>query len=70
MLRTRTWLFAALVAVSGVTSAGGCLQGTWTYYSDEGAVVGGETVGCGADDGAWGSRTGNKTFSQGCAASS
>ena len=70
MLRTRTWLFAALVAVSGVTSAGGCLQGTWTYYSDEGAVVGGETVGCGADDGAWGTRTSNKTFSQGCAASS
>jgi hypothetical protein len=70
MRRAKIWLFAAMVVVSGVSSAGGCLQGTWTYYSAEGAVVGSETVGCGTDDGAWGTRTANKTFSQGCAASS
>jgi hypothetical protein len=55
-----------LVAASSASTAGGCLQGTWTYYDDDGSFVGYETVGCGADDGVYGQVTDNKTFSQGC----
>ena len=55
-----------LATVSSATTAGGCLQGTWTYYDDDGNFVGYETVGCGADDGIYGQVTNNKTFSQGC----
>ena len=57
-----------LVLVTGVAiaqSGGGCLQGTWHYY-ENGQLVGEQTVGCGADDGAWGRRTSDSTFSQGC----
>ncbi len=59
-------LAAAALLVSGVAFAGGCLQGTWHYYDSQGRLVGGQTVGCGAMDGAWGKATANKTFSQGC----
>jgi len=71
MRRTRIFAVAlALVVASGVTSAGGCLQGTFHYFNDAGQQVGGETMGCGADDGFWGVRTANKTFTQGCASES
>ena len=60
----------ALTLASGAAIAGGCLQGTWHYYDASGRPVGGETVGCGELDGAWGTVTANRTFSQGCASSS
>jgi hypothetical protein len=52
--------------MAGAQSGGGCLQGTWHYFDQSGRLVGEQTVGCGADDGAWGSRTSTSTFSQGC----
>ena len=69
MRRIKLGLVAVgLVVVSGLAiaqSGGGCLQGTWHYY-ENGQLVGERTVGCGADDGAWGRSTSNSTFSQGC----
>ncbi len=59
----------ALTLASGVAIAGGCLQGTWSYRDAGGRVVGGETVGCGELDGAWGTVTANASFNQGCASS-
>lgn len=59
-------LGAILVAASFNAAGGGCLQGTWSYYDDDGIFVGYETVGCGADDGVYGQVTDNRTFSQGC----
>ena len=59
-------LGAILATVSSATTAGGCLQGTWTYYDDDGNFVGYETVGCGVGDGVYGQVTDNKSFSQGC----
>ena len=44
-------------------------QGTWSYYSDEGVLVGQWTAGCGAADGRWGQVTDNRSFAQGCAVS-
>jgi len=71
MRRTRIFALAlALIVVSGATSAGGCLQGTYHYFNDSGQLVGEETLGCGEADGAWGTPTANKTFTQGCASSS
>lgn len=63
---TALTLGLVLIAASSATTAGGCLQGTWTYYDDDGTFVGYETVGCGADDGVYGQVTANKSFSQGC----
>lgn len=63
-------LGALLVATSTASMAGGgCLAGRYTYFDDEGQVVGGETVGCPSNS-AWGTRTGNSTFAAGCAAES
>lgn len=56
-----------LLAASFAATAG--WQGTWSYYSDEGALVGQWTAGCGAADGRWGQTTANRSFTQGCAAS-
>lgn len=58
-----------MILASGAAIAGGCLQGTWSYRDAGGRVVGGETVGCGELDGAWGRVTANASFSQGCASS-
>ncbi len=55
-----------LAAVSGISSAGGCLQGTFIYYGEDGGYVGHRTVGCGAMDGTWGTVTGDYSFTQGC----
>ena len=60
-------LGGALFLASSGTIAGGCLQGTWTYYDDDGGFVGYETVGCGDADGLVGERSQNKSFTQGCA---
>ena len=68
MRRTRIFAVAfALLAISGLAYAGGCLQGTWHYYNASGQLVGEETFGCGDMDGAWGSVTANKSFTPGCA---
>jgi len=65
VLAKTTAIFALLLA-STSTMAGGCLQGTWTYYDDEGSYTGYETVGCGAADGLRGERAYNSRFTQGC----
>lgn len=71
MRRTRIFAVAfVLLAFSGLSSAGGCLQGTWHYYDASGALVGEETVGCGDLDGVWGTPTASKSFTPGCASSS
>ena len=71
MRRTRILAVAfALIAFPGLTSAGGCLQGTWHYYNASGQLVGEETMGCGELDGVWGTQTGTRTFTPGCASSS
>lgn len=59
---------AVLMLASSVSMAGGggCLQGTWTYFDDQGDYVGSQTVGCGDADGTWGQVTDNRSFSQGC----
>lgn len=65
----QSFRFALAVAAlfgSGAVIAGGCLQGSWHYFDSQGRMVGGQTVGCGAQDGAWGQVTANKSFTQGC----
>ena len=47
-------------------SATASWQGTWNYYDEEGALVGQWTAGCGEQDGSWGVKTGNRSFTQGC----
>lgn len=59
-------LGGVLFLASSGTIAGGCLQGTWTYYDDDGSFVGYETVGCGEADCLVGQRSQNKSFTQGC----
>lgn len=70
----RTKLIAAAMAIALMAgssfTATASWQGTWHYYSDEGALVGSWTAGCGAADGRWGIETENKTFTQGCRPSS
>ncbi len=70
-LRNKIALFGLSLTIfaSGAAIAGGCLQGTWSYRDAGGRVVGGETIGCGDLDGAWGAVTANASFSQGCASS-
>lgn len=67
---SRNRIFAAAVAAAlfaGLSfNAAANWQGTWHYYDDEGALVGGWTAGCGAMDGRWGVETDNKWFTQGC----
>lgn len=62
--------FAVALAVGAVMamsfSAAANWQGTWHYYNEEGALVGGWTAGCGDADGSWGVRTTNRHFVQGC----
>ncbi len=69
MRRTRivavTLSVALLAALSFAATAS--WQGTWNYYNDEGALVGQWTAGCGELDGSWGTRTANRSFTQGCA---
>ncbi|KAB8198489.1 hypothetical protein FKV24_001785 [Lysobacter maris] len=48
-------------------SATASWQGTWNYYNEEGALVGQWTAGCGEQDGSWGVKTSNRSFTQGCA---
>lgn len=55
-----------LAAASSISYAGGCLQGTFIYYGEDGGYVGHRIVGCGADDGTWGAVTTDYSFSQGC----
>ncbi len=55
-----------LAAVSSMSYAGGCLQGTFIYYDANGSYAGHRIVGCGADDGTWGTVTTDYSFSQGC----
>lgn len=62
-------LLAALAVgllVAASFSATASWQGTWSYYNDEGALVGQWTAGCGEADGRWGEVTDNKSFTQGC----
>lgn len=71
MRRTKT--LAATLAVGTLLAASfaaiASWQGTWSYYDDEGALVGQWTAGCGAADGRWGTVTENRSFTQGCAVS-
>jgi len=61
----------AFALLAGSTfGAGANWQGTFYYYDDEGALVGGWTAGCGEADGRWGIETDNKRFVQGCRDSS
>ena len=53
-----------LAAYSLVASAS--WQGTWNYYDEEGVLVGQWTAGCGELDGSWGTKTENRSFTQGC----
>lgn len=55
-----------LAAASSISFAGGCLQGTFVYYDADGGYAGHRTVGCGADDGTWGTVTTDYSFTQGC----
>lgn len=41
-------------------------QGTFVYYDAEGAFSGYRIVGCGADDGTWGTVTTDYSFTPGC----
>jgi hypothetical protein len=67
-MRIRNFAVALLLAMPAAASfnASANWQGTWYYYSEEGALVGGWTAGCGAADGRWGVETDNKVFIQGC----
>lgn len=71
MRLTRVLVAAAvLVMASGMSMAGGgCLAGTYSYYSDDGELVGEATVGCNPNS-SWGSRTDNAVFNAGCGVSS
>lgn len=61
---------AVLLLASGMSIAGGgCLAGTYSYYSDDGDLVGEATVGC-SPNSSWGSRTDNAVFHAGCGVSS
>ena len=69
----RTKILLAALAVSLLVAASFTAmanwQGTWSYYNEEGALVGQWTADCGEMDGRWGEVTDNKSFSQGCRAS-
>jgi len=61
----------AIVASSALSQgASANWQGTFYYYDEEGALVGGWTAGCGEADGRWGETTENRRFVQGCRVSS
>lgn len=71
-MRRKIWLLAGLMLamVSGGSMAGGgCLAGTYQYFSDDGQLVGERTVGC-TPNSAWGSQTENSVFRAGCGVSS
>jgi hypothetical protein len=67
-MRIRNFAVALLLVMPAAASfnASANWQGTWHYYDEEGALVGGWTAGCGAADGHWGVATENKSFTQGC----
>lgn len=69
MRRTKIGVMTAILVVAasiGSAYGGGCLQGTFVYYDAEGAFSGYRIVGCGADDGTWGTVTTDYSFTQGC----
>lgn len=71
-MRRTKFLIATLgvgVLLAASFAATASWQGTWSYYSDEGALVGQWTAGCGSADGRWGRTTSNRSFTQGCAVS-
>lgn len=57
-----------MVAASSVSMAGGCLAGTYQYFSDDGQLVGEATVGCNPNS-SWGAQTDNAVFHAGCGVS-
>ena len=61
---------AVLMLASSMSMAGGgCLAGTYSYYTDDGDLVGEATVGCNPNS-SWGLRTDNAVFHAGCGVSS
>jgi len=70
MRRTRLLILAAiLLAASSAANGGGCLAGTYSYFNDDGQLVGSATVGCNPNS-SWGEVTDDAVFSPGCNASS
>jgi hypothetical protein len=71
MRRTKLVLMGVLIALASSASmaGGGCLAGTYSYYNDDGELVGAATVGCNPNTG-WGQQTDNAVFHPGCYASS
>lgn len=71
-MRRTIWLLAGMVlalASSASMAGGGCLAGAYQYYSDDGQLVGEQTVGC-TPNSAWGEQTDNAVFRAGCGVSS
>lgn len=72
-MRLKTLLIVALAFAASSASAqsggGGCLAGTYSYFDQDGQLVGSATVGCNPNS-SWGVVTDDAVFSPGCYAAS